>query len=68
MLRVIFIIIWSPVVRPFVNTIRMSNSLNPDNADRFDELGLGPKCLQRLSEQLQKFDSFTTSLPRKSLI
>ena len=68
MFRVIFIIIWLPVVQPFVNTIRMSNSLNPDNARHFDELGLGPKCLRSLSEQLQKFDSFTTSLPRISLI
>ena len=60
--------IWLPVVRPFVNTIRMSNCLNPDIARRFYELGVGPKCLQKLFEQLQKFDSFTTSSHRISLI
>ena len=33
----------------FRNTIRMSNSLDPDQARRFVGLDLGPNCLPRLS-------------------
>ena len=33
----------------FWNTIRVSNSLNPDKAPRFVGPDLGPNCLQRLS-------------------
>ena len=32
-----------------MNTIRMSNSLDPDQAQRFVAPDLGPTCLQRLS-------------------
>ena len=33
----------------FRNTIRMSNSLDPDQARNFVGTDLGPNCLQRLS-------------------
>ena len=33
----------------FRNTIRVSNSLDPDQARRFVRPDLGPNCLQRLS-------------------
>ena len=32
-----------------MNTIRVSNSLDPDQARHFVEPDLGPNCLQRLS-------------------
>ena len=35
--------------KSFRNTIRVSNSLDPDQARHFVELDLGPNCLQRLS-------------------
>ena len=35
--------------RNFRNTIRVSNSLDPDQASRFFRPDLGPNCLQRLS-------------------
>ena len=35
--------------KSFRNTIRVSNSLDPDQARRFVGPDLGPKCLQRLS-------------------
>ena len=34
---------------PFRNTIRVSNSLDPDQAQHFVRPDLGPNCLQRLS-------------------
>ena len=33
----------------FMNTIRVSNSLDPDQARHFDGPDLGPNCLQKLS-------------------
>ena len=33
----------------FFNTIQVSNSLDPDQAQHFDWPHLGPNCLQRLS-------------------
>ena len=36
----------------FFNTIRVSNSLDQDQARHFVEPGLGPNCLQRLSEDI----------------
>ena len=33
----------------FFNTIQVSNSLDPDQAQQFDRPDLGPSCLQRLS-------------------
>ena len=35
----------------FRNTIRVSNSLDPDQARRFVGPDLGPNCLQRLSAE-----------------
>ena len=35
--------------KSFRNTIRVSNSLDPDQARRFVGHDLGPNCLQRLS-------------------
>ena len=35
--------------KSFRNTIRVSNSLDPDQARRYVELDLGPNCLQRSS-------------------
>ena len=35
--------------KSFRNTIRMSNSLDPDQARQFIGSDLGPNCLQRLS-------------------
>ena len=35
--------------KSFRNTIRVSNSLDPDQARRFVRPDLGPNCLQRLS-------------------
>ena len=35
--------------KSFRNTIRVSNSLNPDQAQHFVGPDLGPNCLQRLS-------------------
>ena len=36
----------------FFNTIRMSNSLDPDQARQFFGPDLGPNCLQRLSANI----------------
>ena len=36
-------------VLDFFNTIQVSNSLDPDQAQHFDWPDLGPDCLQRLS-------------------
>ena len=38
----------------FRNTIRVSNSLDPDQARRFVGPELGPNCLQRLSAEADK--------------
>ena len=35
--------------KPFRNTISVSNSLGPDQAEPFVVPDLGPNCLQRLS-------------------
>ena len=37
------------IQKAFRNTIRVSNSLDPDQARHFVGPDLGPKCLQRLS-------------------
>ena len=36
-------------MQDFLNTIRVSNSMDPDQAQRFVGPDLGPNCLQRLS-------------------
>ena len=36
----------------YQNTVRMSNSLDPDQAPHFVGPDLGPNCLQRLSEEI----------------
>ena len=41
----------------FFNTIRVSNSLDPDQARRFVGPDLGPNCLQRLSADYQSCHS-----------
>ena len=43
--------------KSFRNTIRVSNSLDPDQAQHFVEPGLGPDCLQRLSSKERVKDS-----------
>ena len=48
----------------FKNTIRVSNSLDPDHDRRFVGPDLGPNCLQRLSAD----DKFESPLARKELI
>ena len=42
----------------FGNTIRVSNSLDPDQARRFVRPVLGPNCLQRTSADIQVDKSF----------
>ena len=42
----------------FMNTIRVSNSWDPDQAGRFVGPDLGPKCFQRLSAELARKSLF----------
>ena len=41
-----------------MNTIRVSNSLDPDQARHFVGPDLGPNCLQRLSAAATSWDVF----------
>ena len=46
----------------FFNTIRVSNSLDPDQARRFVGPDLGPNCLQRLSADMASKELNTKQL------
>ena len=46
----------------FRNTIKVSNSLEIDQARHFVRPDLGPNCFQRLSEELSSADNFANSL------
>ena len=46
----------------FFNTIRVSNSLDPDQARHFVRPDLGPNCLQRLSADIASKELNTKQL------
>ena len=52
----------------FFNTIRVSNSLDPDQARRFDRPDLGPNCLQKVISRLQKMPLAGKELNRERLL
>ena len=53
--------------KKFRNTIRASNSLDPDQDRHYVGPGLGPNCLQRLSADDKKRKEFITRTVNKGI-